>query len=217
MLIGKPAGAFPEPLPGKRKSRRRKQMNLLDSELIDALAHHEAGHAVVCFLLYGEEVIKSVSVFTREGVKSETTTYSKLPIPMVCRPPVGAPRRGNPAPVSADAIVDAHGVMTYAGLAAEELMAGSDSPDAGDVEPEWLTPEQHHRCIADREALSKLASIVGATRDVEHFFADYWREARRLLRAHWAGVEGLANELRERGDLHGERVDMLLRASCGAL
>jgi len=192
-------------------------MNDLDPELIDSLAHHEAGHAVVCFLLYGEEVIKRVTIFDREGVSCETTTYSRLPIPLVCRPPIGAPRRGNPAPVSADAIVDAHGVMSYAGLAAEDLKQGAALPDAGDVEPEWLTPDQHQRCVADREMLSKLASIVGATRDVEHFFADYWREARRLLRAHWAGVEGLANELRERGDLHGARVDTLLRASCGAL
>jgi len=192
-------------------------MTQLDSELIDTLAHHEAGHAVVCFLLYGEEVIKQVSIFTRDGAKSETTTYSKLPIPLVCRPPVGAPRRGNPAPVSADAIVDAHGVMSYAGLAAEELKAGSTISEAGDVEPEWLTPNQHQRCVADREVLSKLASIVGATRDVEHFFSDYWREARRLLRSQWLGVEGLANELRERGDLHGARVDSLLRASCGTL
>ena len=82
-----------------------------DQERIRKIAHHEAGHAVICFLLYGEQVIKSVEVFSRAGLIGRTSTYSRLPIPIVCRPPVGEPRRGNPAPVSVDAIVDAVDVI----------------------------------------------------------------------------------------------------------
>jgi len=179
-----------------------------DSEqiLIRKVAHHEAGHAVICFLLYGEQVIKSVEVYSREGVLGNTTTYSRLPIPIVCRPPVGAPRRGNPAPVSVDAIVDAHGVLSYAGVAAEEIHS------AAPENPQPVGGEE--RAMLDREQLSKLAGTVGASRPAEHYFDEYSREASRLLRGQWYGVEALAEALVEHGSLNGDRVDALLRSAC---
>ncbi len=66
----------------------------------------------------------------------------------------------------------------------------------------------------DREALSKLASMIGAARPVEQFFEEYWQEARRLLRSHWSAVDALADELIERGSLHGDRVVIILRGCC---
>jgi hypothetical protein len=179
-----------------------------DSEqtLIRKVAHHEAGHAVICFLLYGEQVIKSVEVHSRDGVLGSTSTYSRLPIPIVCRPPVGTPRRGNPAPVSVDAIVDAHGVLSYAGVAAEEILAPTpEDEQAGGSE---------ERAVLDRERLAKLAGTVGASRPADHYFNEYSREASRLLRSQWHGVEVLAEALVEHGSLNGDRVDSLLRTAC---
>ncbi len=184
---------------------------MTSNELIRTVAHHEAGHAAICFLLYGEQVIKSVEVFQGNAVSGRTTTYSRLPIPIVCRPPIGAPRRGNPAPVSADAIVDAHGVLNYAGIAAEGLLVSDSSPAV------WTRIEQAGepaaRGWADREALAELANTVGASRPAEHFFREYWEEARRLLRLHWRGVDALSEVLVEHGKLHGDRVDAVLLAS----
>lgn len=176
-----------------------------DVELL-RLAHHHAAHAVICFVLYGEEVIKNVEVWSRKGRRGRTTTYSRLPIPMVCRPPAGAPRRGNPAPVSADAIVDAHGVLSYAGMVGEHLHLALVERAAGE-EPET---SRLPAAVADRETLARIAQTIGLSRPADHFFEEYWQEARRLLRAHWEGVRELAQVLEERGTLHGDRVDALL-------
>lgn len=173
------------------------------------LAHHHAAHAVICFVLYGDAVIKSVEVWSRKGRRGRTTTYSRLPIPMVCRPPAGEPRRGNPAPVSADAIVDAHGVLSYAGMVGEHLHLGGSLEDT-DGEPEIsLQPP----AMADRESLARVARTIGLDRPADHFFSEYWQEARRLLQANWGGVDELAAALEQRGALHGDRVDALLTAS----
>jgi hypothetical protein len=184
-----------------------------DPRSIEIVAHHEAAHAVVCFVLYGEQVIKYVEVHSREGVRGHTSTYSRLPIPIVCRPPVGAPRRGNPAPVSGDAIVDAHGVLCYAGMVAERMHRAEDS--AGHVsDSDALPVEGEQRAWLDREALAKLASTVGCTRPADHFFKEYWEEARRLLRIHWHAVDSLATALVEHGSLNGDRVDSVLEDAC---
>ena len=171
-------------------------------------ARHEAGHVVICFVLYGEQVVKEVHLHSREGVRPHTTTYSRLPIPLVCRPPSGAPRRGNPAPVSADAIVDAHGVLCYAGLAAEMLHAGI-APDTDPAEL-MLSVDQAGRIRADREALAALARTIGVERPADEFIRAYWDEAIRLLVGSWHAVETVSQALAERGTLNGDRVDRML-------
>ncbi len=198
-------------------ANREHMTRSLDSETIESLAYHEAGHAVVCFVLYGEQVIKSVSLYDREGISGHTSTYSRLPIPLVCRPPMGAPRRGNPAPVSPDAILDAHGVWCYAGLAAEQLRSDDGLDASAGLRAQearcdlaTLTPAQHRRCRIDREGLAEMAGIMAATRSAEEFFMEYWREARRLLGRHWAAVDALAQELIDKTSLHGDRVDRVV-------
>jgi hypothetical protein len=191
-----------------------------EPERLQRIAHHEAGHAVVCFLLYGEQVIKSLTVESsrfEEAIGSEMTTYSRLPVPLACRPPIGEPRRGNPAPVSGDAIVDAHGVLSYAGVVAEELRFDVAADLDAESARQLALPEtdREERALRDRETLSKLASIIGVARPVDEFFEEYWHEARRLLRSHWSAVDTLARELAERGTLNGDRVDTLLRTCCG--
>jgi hypothetical protein len=177
------------------------------------MAHHEAGHAVICFVLYGEQVIKAIEVGSRDGFPGNVSYYSRLPIPIACRPPVGAPRRGNPAPVSAEAIVDAHGVLSYAGIAAEGLYGGTQTESHLNSEP-VMDGEMQNRGWVDREALSKLASTVSTARPADQFFAEYWHEATRLLRGHWHAVEALAASLQEQPSMNGDRVDLLLRPVC---
>lgn len=175
---------------------------------VELVARHEAGHVVVCFVLYGEQVVKQVELYTREAVRPQTRTYSRLPIPLSCRPPSGAPRRGNPAPVSAEAIVDAHGVLCYAGLAAEILHQGG-SPES---DPTGLTlaPSQAERVRGDREVLAALARTIGVERPADQFIRAYWDEAMRLLAASWAGVDVVSTALVQHGSLSGDRVDRLL-------
>jgi hypothetical protein len=179
------------------------------------MAHHEAGHAVICFVLYGEQVIKAVEVGSPDGFHGKVSYYSRLPIPIACRPPVGAPRRGNPAPVSAEAIVDAHGVLSYAGIAAEGLYGGTETESLMSSEP-MLEGATQDRGWVDREALSKLAGTVGTTRPADQFFTEYWHEATRLLRGHWHAVEALAECLQDQPSMNGDRVDLLLRPVCHA-
>jgi len=173
------------------------------------LAHHEAAHAVVCFVLYGEQVIREVGLFgdpNREN--SGLTTFSLLPIPIVCRPSSGIPRRGNPAPVSAESIADAHGVLSYAGIVGEGLFSGLD---LNNPNPEKLLEmDQADRFSRDRHALARLAETVNLSRPSETFYSDYWKEAHRLIRSHWAGVESIAECLCERGSLNGDRIDQVL-------
>ncbi len=176
---------------------------------------HEAGHTVVCFLLYGEHVVKGLAVL--EEAQPGIPTYSLMPVPISCRPPAGVPRRGTPAPVSVDGIVDAYGVMTYAGLAAESLFgANGEARRARPAPPDLEMGEAgvRTRALADRSELQRLASLVGAERQAVHFYREYWEESLRLLRAHWEAVESLSSLLAEHRSLNGERVDEVLRAHC---
>lgn len=176
---------------------------------VERIAHHEAGHVVVCFVLYGEQVVKQVDLRGDGDVLwPRTFTYSRLPIPLACRPPSGTPRRGNPAPVSADAIVDAHGILSYAGIAAEILHdGGAPEVDPGSL---LLSATQAERMRDDREALAALARTIGVERPAGEFIEAYWHEAMRLVAASWCGVEVMAAALLEHGSLHGDRVDRLL-------
>lgn len=174
---------------------------------VQAWAHHEAAHAVICFLLYGQDVIREVALHGPRVAEPGLSTFSRLPIPIVCRPVGGEPRRGNPAPVSSNAIVDAHGILRYSGSAAEALLACWDGA------PQALTDESaRQRQNSDREALSKLSSLVRSERPEDVFYSEYWDEAIRLLRANWAAVEELAEALQRHGTLSGARVDHLLGA-----
>jgi hypothetical protein len=171
-------------------------------------AFHEAAHAVICFVLYGEEVVRDVSLASAVDGPGGVSTFSKLPIPMVCRPSGGEPRRGNPAPVSSDAIVDAHGVLQYAGSVAEALLV------SWEAKFDHLSNESAlERAQADRVALSEVSKLVGRDRTSETFYAEYWEEAARLLRANWAGVVVLAETLGRHGRISGTRSDQVLRAS----
>ena len=170
------------------------------------MAFHASAQALICFLLYGEEVVRDVCVESPGSNRTGITTFSRLPIPMVCRPSGGEPRRGNPAPVSSDAIVDAHGVLQYSGAVAETLLV------SWEAESENLVQESaQSRAWAGREALSRLSKLVGRERKAELFFSEYWEEAARLLRAHWAGVVQLAETLGRHPELSGTRCDEVLR------
>jgi hypothetical protein len=181
----------------------------------NAATIHEAGHTVVCFILYGEHVVKGLALV--DDAQPGIPTYSLMPVPTSCRPPAGVPRRGTPAPVSVDGIVDAYGVMTYAGLAAESLWTSNGEPRRARPAPPDLEMSDlalRDRSLADRGELQRLASLVGAERQAVHFYREYWEEALRLLRANWAAVEELADLLAEHRSLNGERIDDLLRQHC---
>ncbi len=173
------------------------------------LAHHEAAHAVVCFVLYGEEVIREVVLFgDGPGEDPAMKTFSLLPIPIVCRPTSGVPRRGNPAPVSPEAIVDAHGVLSYAGCVGEALFQGFDVENPGP--DSLLNEDQRGRFTQDRRGLARLADTVNLSRPSDNVYPEYWDEASRLLRSHWSGVSSIADCLYQRGSLNGDRIDALL-------
>ena len=181
----------------------------------NAATIHEAGHTVVCFLLYGEHVVKGLAV--QEEAQPGIPTYSLMPVPISCRPPAGVPRRGTPAPVSVDGIVDAYGVMTYAGLAAESLWsARGEARRARPAPPDLQMSEApvRERALADRGELQRLADLVGAERQAGLFYREYWDEALRLLRSQWEAVSALSDLLAKHRSLNGERVDELLRRHC---
>lgn len=182
-------------------------------EDLDLVARHEAGHVVVRFVLYGQQVVKQVDLYTREVLRPHTSTYSRLPIPLACRPPSGTPRRGNPAPVSAEAIVDAQGVVCYAGLVAEVLhLGGSIETDPATLS---LRAGQSERLRSDREALAAIARTIGVERPADQFIRAYWDEAMRLLVASWHGVDTVAAALADHRSLSGDRIDkLLLVAAC---
>jgi len=173
------------------------------------LAFHEASRAVLCFLLYGDEVIREVNLFAEGGASApRMSTFSLLPIPLVCRPTSGVPRRGNPAPVSSEGIVDAHGILSYAGAVGETLAQGVQVDPAS---PESaLSDDQRSRFATDREALTRLADTVRLSRPSDTFFADYWNEAERLLSGAWPAVVEVAESLCQRGALRGDRIDEML-------
>jgi hypothetical protein len=176
------------------------------AELVRDNAYHQAGHAVVCCLLFGARVVKSASILPDDEKLGEVVRFSALPIPLTCRPSPEA-RRG---PIAPDALVDAEGVFAYAGIAAEDLLfelgGWVDVRASGDDGRAWPPA----RGSDDRHRLAKLASSLGRERPVDRFFEAYWEEAQRLLRQHWDSVERLVSALLEHGRLGGDRVDSLV-------
>ena len=169
-------------------------------------AFSAAAQSMICFLLYGEEVVRDVCMGDADSDLAGISTFSKLPIPMVCRPSDGEPRRGNPAPVSSDAIVDAHGVLQYSGAVAETLLVSWEARSE-----DLVSEAAQGRARQGRQALASLSKLVGRERSADVFYADYWKEAARLLRANWAGVVELADALGRHGSLSGTRSDQVLR------
>lgn len=176
------------------------------------VAHHQAGHALVCFVLYGAEVVRDVALVTSPELAPAIETYSRLPIPLSCRPVPGKPRRGHAAPVSSEAILDAHGVLTYSGAVAECLHEGLDCTANGSSAP--LEGERLSRFTRDVERHQALARMLGmpdvSSQTGPGFVSAYWDEAVRLLSASWAGVEWVAGELLERGSVSGAQLDSML-------
>ncbi|MDE0885122.1 MAG: hypothetical protein OSB70_06280 [Myxococcota bacterium] len=168
--------------------------------------HAAAARAVICFVLYGEEVIREISV---SSGGNSLRTFSLLPIPATCRPDTTIPRRGNPAPVSSSGVVDAHGILAYA-AAVGGVLAGSGGPSASESRPEQVARDQTDVFRRDRIDLGRLADTLMLSRPAETFYKEYWQEAERLLRAHWVGVEMLAEVLSRHPVLTGERIDKIL-------
>ncbi|MCH7601123.1 MAG: hypothetical protein IH973_15340 [Myxococcales bacterium] len=164
-------------------------------------AHYQAGQAVVCITLFGARVIKNIAISKNPDDTSGIETYSRLPVPLSCRPPTH--RRGEDRrPIAVEGIVDGHGVLAYSGLAAvyECLRAVGESE-------EFDYRDADH---AAREGLSKLASSIGLERPSDHFYEEYWNEALRLLETHWETVERVAEALVIHQTLNGNRVDELI-------
>ena len=59
-------------------------------------------------------------------------------------------------------------------------------------------------------ACARLGATLGVDRPAERFYADYWSEARRLLSTHWDAVTHVAQVLATRGELPGDRVDLVV-------
>lgn len=182
----------------------------MERNLSRARAYHQAGRAVVCVTLFGARVVKSVSAEDGSAETAGFETYSRLPVPLTCRPP--SHKRGEERkPIAVEGIVDAHGILAYAGIAAEgefrNRQASQKEPAAAtkdnDAAPRSAGSES-------RENLAKTASSIGLERPAEHFYEEYWEEANRLLRASWEMVESLAEALLEHGTLNGRRVDSLV-------
>ena len=164
-------------------------------------AHYQAGQAVICITLFGARVIKSTGLSNDPTDNSGFETYSRLPVPLSCRPPTH--RRGEDRkPIAVEGIVDGHGILAYAGVAAvyERLRRISESEDF-----DYLSFD-----LTAREGLSKLASSIGLERPGDHFYQEYWDEALRLLDTHWETVERVAAALVTHRSLNGNRVDELI-------
>lgn len=164
-------------------------------------AHYQAGQAIICVTLFGARVVKHIGFGDDSADGSGFETYSRLPVPLSSRPPNH--RRGEDRkPIAVDGIVDAHGVLAYAGVAAVyaylRAIGQSEDFDYRDSFP------------APREALSKLASSIGLERPGDHFYEEYWDEARRLLETNWETVERVAEALVAHRSLNGNRVDALI-------
>jgi hypothetical protein len=176
------------------------------AESVRGNAYHQAGHAVVCCLLYGARVVKSASIIADDEKLGEMIRFSALPIPLTYR----SLRDGRREPIPPDALVDAEGVFAYAGIAAEDLLSGRGEP--ADDGPGGESARTRAKATGgdDRERLAKLASTLGRERPADRFFDAYWEEARRLLRENWSSVERVAAALLEHGKLNGDRVDVLV-------
>lgn len=164
-------------------------------------AHYQAGQAVICITLFGARVIKNLALPKDPTDSSGFETYSRLPIPLSCRPPTH--RRGEERkPIAPEGIVDGHGVLAYAGAAAVyECLRSIHKHEDFDYRNAYLP---------SREGLSKLASGIGLERPAEHFYEEYWDEALRLLQTHWETVERVAVALVTHQTLNGNRVDELI-------
>lgn len=172
-----------------------------DENTIREYAHHKAGQAVIGVTLFGARVIKHLSIESRPDSGSGFETYSKLPVPLSCRPP--SHRRGEDRkPIEVEGIVDAHGVLAYAGVAAVSTYLRQIGQDQGF---DHLTA-----FMTSREELSKLASSIGLERPGDHFYDEYWDEAGRLLTTHWEAVQRVAEGLLTHRTLNGNRVDALI-------
>ncbi|MBW2291202.1 MAG: hypothetical protein JRG94_02725 [Deltaproteobacteria bacterium] len=164
-------------------------------------AHYQAGQAIVCVTLFGARVIKNLRFENESADAAGFETYSRLPVPLSSRPP--SHRRGEDRkPIAVEGIVDAHGVLAYAGVAAVYAHKQSIG-EADDF-------DYQNAFLASREALSKLASSIGLERPGEHFYEEYWDEARRLLETNWETVERVAEALLQHRSLNGNRVDALI-------
>ena len=168
-------------------------------------AHHQAGRAVICVTLFGARVVKLVSIEGDLESAGGFETYSNLPVPLSCRPP--SHKRGEERkPIAVDGIIDAHGVLAYAGIAAVD-----ESRRQRDVQPasdDALAREAGG--IEAREQFSKLAASIGRERPAEHFYEEYWKEAQRLLSSSWHSVDALTESLLQHRTLNGRRVDALI-------
>ena len=201
----------PLPLPSSAPGRARPEPLRTEAAptRTQLLAFHEASRAVLCFLLYGDQVIREVDLFAEgHADTSRMSTFSRLPIPLVCRPSSGVPRRGNPAPVSAEGIVDSHGILSYAGAVGETLFQRAPGDKASPAK--GLSDDQQRRFALDRESLARLADTVRLSRPSDVFYRDYWSEAERLLRGAWPAVLEVAESLCQRGALSGDRIDEML-------
>jgi len=163
-------------------------------------AHHQAGRAVVCVTLFGAHVVKLISMEGDSDSAVGFETYSKLPVPLACRPP--SHKRGEERkPIPVEGIVDAHGVLAYAGIAAQRELHAKSSEERDDYRGNGTEA---------REQLAKMASSIGLERPADHFYDEYWEEARRLLNSSWAAVDSVAQALVQHQTLNGRRVDALI-------
>jgi hypothetical protein len=118
-------------------------------------AYHQAGRAVVCVTLFGAHVVKTLEVEGGADGAVGFETYSKLPVPLACRPP--SHKRGEERkPIPVEGIVDAHGVLAYAGIAAQHELRSRGSVEDDDY---------RGRGTECREQLSKMASSIGTSTD----------------------------------------------------
>ena len=114
--------------------------------------------------------------------------------------------------MSSEAILDAHGVLSYSGAVAECLLDGLDCPT--DWSPGLLEGERLSRFSKDVEKHHALARMLGMSdlvaQNGTNFVSAYWDEAVRLLSTSWGGVEWVAGELLERGSISGAQLDSML-------
>jgi len=164
-------------------------------------AHMRAGQAVVCVTLFGARVVKHLEITEDSESEAGFETYSRLPVPLTSRP--NSNRRGDERkPIAVEAIVDAHGVLAYAGIAAAHAWLAT----RGEAEQ----PDPRSANLAAREALSKLASSIGVERPSDHFYDEYFEEAVRLLEGQWPVVQRVVEGLLTHQSLNGNRVDALI-------
>jgi hypothetical protein len=164
-------------------------------------AHHQAGRAVNCVTLFGARVIKLVGVDDPLAEHQGLETYSRLPVPLACRPT--SQKRGEERrPIPVEGIIDSHGVLAYSGIAASHLYRQFEGTE----------PDHDYRNggIEARECLTKLASSIGLERPGDHFYEEYWNEATRLLDSSWETVRRVAEALESHRQLNGDRADALI-------